>query len=276
MGMLSLPAAANGDPRQRLPGYASSKAFERFLDRIRNRNAPSHFDLSLLLDFGVPRGATGPLLSSLKWIGVIDDAGTPTSQFALLQTSLEDEFKTNLQSIVKQAYDEAFERLNVEEDSRELIQAYFGRNYSFSLASKMTNFFLYLCERSGIERKSELDGTGEKRARIRTTQAKAQRSPRKTSQQINAPVIRSTTQGEATFNLNPSSQTEFWQEYVRFLESVHAPLTDLGAAKSIIDDRNRLISEAISMLAEVIGGNTIASSQLESEEKPGDGEPADD
>ena len=123
MGMLSLPAAANTDSRQRLPGYASSKAFDRFIDRIRSRNAPSHIDLSLLLDFGVPKGATGPLLSSLKWIGIIDDAGTPTSQFPLLQTPLEDEFKTNLQSIVKQAYHETFERLNVEEDDREFIQA---------------------------------------------------------------------------------------------------------------------------------------------------------
>ena len=250
MERVALPAPITEDVRHRMPGYASSKTFERFVERVRNRNAPPHVDLSLLLDFGIPKGATGPLLSTLKWLGVIDDFGQATHKFALLQTPLEDELKNNFQSLLSTSYVEALDRLNVEQDSRDHIKAYFGRNYSIALAEKMTSFFLYLCERAGIAREAAEKSSVERAPKRRNAASRPEPRTRGAIRQSHELSTSGSQDGEP-LGVRPFDQSEFWHQYTRFLESVHVPLANLEAAHKIMEERNTLISNAISKLAEV-------------------------
>ena len=112
------------------PPYASTAAMGQFIERVQNRNAPSKVDQGLLLDFGIPAGAAAPLLSTLRWLGLINEEGEPTEAFRSIQTPLEEELSSSLRAILERRYAEALSRLDLKTDTRDHIKAYFVRNGS--------------------------------------------------------------------------------------------------------------------------------------------------
>lgn len=129
--------------------YVSAAALSGFLDHIRYVSTPKKVGAGLLGDYGVSKGNTFALISALKFLGLIDNAGNPTPAFSSLQT-MGEEFRSNLQEIVKKAYADLFSKLDVTKDSREHIRNYFSRNYSASQAEKATILFLDVCREAGI------------------------------------------------------------------------------------------------------------------------------
>ena len=256
---------STSDTESRLkPGYASVAALEQFLARIKNRNAPSKIDTNLLLDFGIPGGACPQLLVSLKFLGLIDDQGAPMESFKTLQTPLEEEFRTNLRRIVEVAYVEALSRIDIDKDSRGHIKAYFSRNYSVALATKMTGFFLSLCEKAGMEA-AALKQTTESKQTDRSRGTRLRESP---SQKRSTARQQTTSQG-ALFEASrgPVDQSEvastaaFLRKYIDLVDGIKISLNSPRTAGEVRKLKNELIDDAIEKLAELTGPETSTADE---------------
>lgn len=225
--------------------YASAAAVSELLDHIRYVSTPKKVDPGLLTDYGVSKGNTFALMSALKFLGLIDNAGVPTPAFSSLQT-MGDEFRSNLREIVEKAYADLFSRLDVTRDSREHIRNYFARNYSASQADKATTLFLDLCREAGIPVAEEL-------AKETRRTPVARSAPTKTEERSLSPP-HATARGSATLG-------DLREAYLRRLiesdlDISIAPGMDAEAireAKEMIQDRHRMIME---LLKEVDKRNT--------------------
>jgi hypothetical protein len=136
--------------RKRLAPYVPASTLSAFFDHIRYVKTPDKVDSNLLQDYGIAKGQVFALLSTLKFLGLTEDDGTPTPAFNFLQTGAE-EFQTNLREIIQRAYADLFSRLDVSRDSRDKILNFFARNYSPATAERATRLFLDLCGEAGIE-----------------------------------------------------------------------------------------------------------------------------
>ena len=136
--------------RKRSAAYASAKVLSEFFDHIRYVRTPDTVDSGLLQDYGFSQPSSFALQSTLKFLGVIDDAGKPMPAFRELQTG-GDEFRDALRPVVEQAYAELFGRLDVSRDSKDKIISFFARNYSPATAERAARLFLDLCGEAGIE-----------------------------------------------------------------------------------------------------------------------------
>lgn len=129
--------------------YVPAATLSSFFDHVRWVSTPKKVDRGLLLDYGMPKGNVGALLSALKFFGLVQNDGTPAPAFKMIQTG-GDEFRTNLEEIIRRAYADVFSRLDPSRDSREKLRNYFARNYSPAISNKATILFLDLCKEAGI------------------------------------------------------------------------------------------------------------------------------
>jgi hypothetical protein len=135
--------------RKRLAPYAPASTLSQFFDHIRFVKTPDMVSSGLLEDYNIPKGHAFALLSTLKFLGIIEDNGAPTPAYKLLQTSGE-EFKTNLEAIVRAAYSDLFSVVDPSRNGRDHIKNFFARNYSPATAERATALFLDLCGEAGI------------------------------------------------------------------------------------------------------------------------------
>ena len=135
---------------KRAAPYVPASAMSAFFDHIRYVKTPDKVDSNLVQDYGITPGQAFALLSTLKFLGLTEDDGTPTPAFKLLQTG-GDEFKSSLREILQRAYSDLFSRLDVSRDSQDKILNFFARNYSPATAVRATRLFLDLCGEAGIE-----------------------------------------------------------------------------------------------------------------------------
>jgi len=140
---------ANSGKNKRKAPYISAAALSQFFDHIRYVSTPKKVDAGLLRDYGVSEGNVFALMSALKFLGLIDNQGSPTPAYNSLQV-MGEEFVSNLREVVNTAYADLFARLDVSRDSREHIRNYFARNYGASQSNKATILFLDLCKEAGI------------------------------------------------------------------------------------------------------------------------------
>jgi hypothetical protein len=133
----------------RLAPYVPVATLHSFLERIRWVTTPKKVDKKLLDEYGIPEPNKSALLSALKFLGLIEDNGTPTSLFRKLQSS-GDEFRSNLEEVVRKSYADLFVRFDVLKGDREKICNYFATNYSPATAKKATILFIDLCKEVGV------------------------------------------------------------------------------------------------------------------------------
>jgi len=67
--------------------YAPVSAFSEFLDKIPDKSIPAHVDRAFLQRLNVAAGNEWALLSALKFLGVIDAQGAPTTAYRRLLDS---------------------------------------------------------------------------------------------------------------------------------------------------------------------------------------------
>lgn len=140
--------------RKRAAPYVPASTLSAFFDHIRYVRTPPEVDSGLLQDYGISPSNSFALLSTLKYLGIIDDKGAPTPAFKELQTG-GDEFSDALRRVLEHAYDDLFSRLDVSRDTKDKIVNFFARNYSPATAERATRLFLDLCGEAGIETASQ-------------------------------------------------------------------------------------------------------------------------
>lgn len=135
--------------RKRLAPYVPASTLSQFFDHIKYVKTPDQVTNGLLQDYNIPKGHAFALLSALKFLGLTDDGGIPTPAYHAVQTSGE-EFRANLEEIVRRAYSDLFSVVDPSKNGREHIKNFFARNYSPATAERATALFLDLCGEAGI------------------------------------------------------------------------------------------------------------------------------
>lgn len=92
----------SSDYKERKAPYAPVSAFLEFLDKIPNKSVPSRVDRNFLQKLNVATGNEWALLSALKFLGIIDAQGTPTTEYRRLLDS--EHRQESLRNLVEVAY----------------------------------------------------------------------------------------------------------------------------------------------------------------------------
>ena len=133
--------------------YAPVSALHGFLKAIRNTRSPARIDVAYLKTRALARGNEAAFVSALKFLGVVDGRGRPTTAFRKLQSG-GDAGKVALANLVRVAYRPALEA-GALATTDPALRAWFSDNSSPSQAANAARFFREICEMAGISLATE-------------------------------------------------------------------------------------------------------------------------
>lgn len=139
-------AIRTSDFEGRRAPYAPISALEKFFQIIRDRAVPERIDHRFLQKLSIASNNEYSLLSALKFLGVVDDRGTPTHSYRLLQTT--DRFQDTLGHLVRAAYRPVFEAGAERLPDEDLVN-FFRVSSSASQARNAARFFRAVCALAG-------------------------------------------------------------------------------------------------------------------------------
>jgi hypothetical protein len=135
----------------RKPPYVAAGTLWEFFNKLKFIATPTHLDAKELEEYGIPKHWVYHLLSTLKFLNLVEKNGKTTPALQSLQMRGE-EFKSNLEEVVRNAYAELFSKIDPARDSRANIMNFFMKHYGISPsgAEKATTLFLDLCGEAAI------------------------------------------------------------------------------------------------------------------------------
>jgi hypothetical protein len=120
------------------------------LQRLRARNLPERIDAEYLRDAGVSEGTISRTLFGLRLVGLITEEGEPTQALRSMHTSTDEEYRSILAGLIREAYREVFDVVDPAKDSQDRILNVFRRYTPASQRARMMIFFLGMCREAGI------------------------------------------------------------------------------------------------------------------------------
>ncbi len=134
------------DYKGRKAPYAPVSAFVEFLDKMTDKSVPARVDRAFLQKLNVGLGNEWALLSALKFLGIIDAQGAPTTAYRhLLDAGRRQE---TLRALVDVAYAPLLEMGGTSMDNRDLAN-YFRVASSPSQAKNAARFFRSVVQLAG-------------------------------------------------------------------------------------------------------------------------------
>lgn len=135
------------------PAYASFKSFNTFVDaRREDGHVTTVVDRSLMSNFA---GSTaGELLAAMKYLGMIDDKGTPSQLYEQYVLADDETRVPLLASTLRRSYPYIFEteRFDVERaTSQQVIELFRAQGISGSTLTRAIMFFLAAAKQAGIK-----------------------------------------------------------------------------------------------------------------------------
>ena len=140
------------------PPYPSTGQADAILDIFR-RVSPKRIDAKFVAENKI---ATAPNASSvvnfLKYLGIIDSENNVKDEVASKLRLVGDERDKYIADLIKQAYKDIFEVVNLQHAKREDLINFFIHNYNYGIAPAKTAslLLLHLCDRYGIPISDEL------------------------------------------------------------------------------------------------------------------------
>lgn len=175
--------------QQLSPPYAPWAEMRETLEKLRGVR-PSRVDIAFLQTYGIAPRNERTVINALKYLEIIDSEGVPTDRLMQLQGG---EYVENLGRIVKQAYTNLFERINLKDATLETIHNYFlTQGAAPSVAAKCGRFFIGICKEAGIEISLALATTqsgGRRRllpAAVKSQEQRKRRRPRSRAEREDA------------------------------------------------------------------------------------------
>jgi hypothetical protein len=137
--------------RSAVPPYGPTTGTIQALQLLR-KTTPPKVDGDFLRANKIAPGNEYKVVGALRFLGLIDDDGTPMEKSRLLKT-MGSAFTLALQEIIRSAYRELFHYLDVNKATREDIYNYFitEGKLGTEMAAKAARFFITLCRMALIE-----------------------------------------------------------------------------------------------------------------------------
>jgi hypothetical protein len=131
------------------PPYVAYKTFSNFIGSLRESGLPNRIDRSVLP--GQSGSTQSFLLSTLRFLGLINEEGIPSSPLADLVSHPANE-KATLDKVIKESYKFIFtDGFNLQAATESQLRERFEeRGLSGETIRKSVSFFLIACEHAGI------------------------------------------------------------------------------------------------------------------------------
>jgi hypothetical protein len=130
--------------------YAPGGTVTGLLQRFRTRNLPDVVDGGFLNQLGMSKEISTRVLSTLRFLKLISDAGQPTDVLRSLARSTDEEYAQILEGIVRDAYRDVFTAFDPSQDSQDRALNAFRRYEPGSQTYRMATLFLALVKEAGI------------------------------------------------------------------------------------------------------------------------------
>ncbi len=153
--------------------YAAPSNVISVISRARTRNLPEVITNDFLRLAGIPEAAFGRVIQALRFLGLLQEDGSPTQELHSLAMSPDAEYQNQLANVVQSAYRDDFARVHPDEDPQHKIIDAFHRYQPRSQTQRMVMLFLGLCRDAGIP---VLDAPRERQMVQRPQQARRQQS----------------------------------------------------------------------------------------------------
>lgn len=127
-------------PYSRLKGLNEFMAFAKEPDW-----KPVKIDIELFRKLGLAKGKEGEAVYTLHFLGLIDDASVPTSDFV----ALKQDYQSTMKRLVEAKYAELFSLIPPRLANQMRLVNFFG--LPVETAEYRAKLFVWLCEQSGIE-----------------------------------------------------------------------------------------------------------------------------
>lgn len=138
------------------PPYGNIAWYETFFEKIRSRDF-DRFDKEII-ELNIIKGPNAVMLfRGLRFLGLVEKDGTTNEKFKSLRR-VGDDFKQNLNKIVKDAYALLFSKVVIESAKPDTLFNFFTEYYHYgeTTAEAAKKIFVFLCKQSDITLSKEL------------------------------------------------------------------------------------------------------------------------
>jgi hypothetical protein len=135
---------------KQLRPYASPANVLVLLERFRSRNLPEEVNADFVRAAGIPDGAVMRTLQALSFLELIDKGNAPTDKLKSLVRSTEEEYRSLLEQVIRNAYRDDFVAIDPSQDQLPAILNAFRRYEPASQQKRMVTLFLQLCHEARI------------------------------------------------------------------------------------------------------------------------------
>lgn len=132
------------------PPYGPTEGMLQGIE-LMHRLSPTKVDAKLLKNNGVAPNNEYKVVGALKYLNIIDEDGRPTEKSRLLKTR-GPSYLLALQDIVKTAYRDLFDQLDMRNATKDQIHNYFVTDLGMGIemAAKASRFFISLCQQADL------------------------------------------------------------------------------------------------------------------------------
>jgi hypothetical protein len=138
------------DQEERRRPYAAASNVVGALQRARTRNLPDKIDDDFLRIVGIPDIVFGRVIEALRFLGMTEENGEPSDTFKAIGAATDEEYRSILEGVVREAYREDFARIDPGQDPQARIVDAFKPYQPRSQTNRMVMLFLGLCREAGI------------------------------------------------------------------------------------------------------------------------------
>ena len=135
----------------KLRPYASPSNVVALINRFRTRNLPEIVDSDFVRSCGFSDAVISRIILALRFLQLIDEYGTPTDTLRALARSPEEEFRSLLEQVIRNAYHVELLVVDPVQDTQLQILDAFRRYEPASQHKRMVMLFLQLCREAGME-----------------------------------------------------------------------------------------------------------------------------
>ena len=224
------------DEKNLKPPYASSGQIDQLIDLLR-RMTPKKIDSKFIVNNNIATATNAFRIGDfVRWVGISNQNGTINDEVMGKLKLVGEERDKYLVELIKKAYKDLFEDINLEIAKKEDIVNFFLTNYRLGSApaKAAANLFLHLCEKYGIplsedlKKKTHLSTLkhGEpKRKKIQSSKLEKKQIPEPDSQRVKIPEGAfkiSITGNGLDKSLLANNQDELNKAYVKLKDFVTA------------------------------------------------------
>ena len=151
-------------------------------------------------------GNESKLVSALRFLKVLDEEGKVDEEKIRSLRMEGDQFKTTLQQILREAYSDVFQNLDVEKATASDLRNFFIGSYDFSgmQATAAAVIFSYLCEKAGILVSADIVAFNKQKTRAsmdREIEPRA-KTPKSTNKEDSSMIVASGPIGDNDYHVS--------------------------------------------------------------------------